>query len=136
MISQTPNSHSSEASLLTVRRDEQNSLTIESVNSAIVEILSTLVSQLSQHYQERLDQVVLFGSHARGEATSDSDIDILVVLEEPVDASVELRQTSQLIAQLCLDNNVLISRLFLSRSRYEAEHSPLLKNIRREGIVL
>ena len=99
-------------------------------------ILSTLLSQLSQHYQERLDRVILFGSYARGEATSDSDIDVLVILEEPVDATVELQQTSQLVAELCLEHNVLISRLFLSRSRYETERSPLLKNIRREGVLL
>ena len=99
-------------------------------------ILSTLLSQLSQHYQERLDQVILFGSYARGEATSDSDIDILVILEEPVDATTELQQTSELVAELCLEHNVLISRLFLSRSRYETENSPLLNNIRREGVLL
>ena len=99
-------------------------------------ILSKLLSQLSQHYQERLDRVILFGSYARGEATSDSDIDVLVILEEPVDATVELQQTSQLVAELCLEHNVLISRLFLSRSRYETERSPLLNNIRREGVLL
>ena len=56
--------------------------------STVYGILSTLLSQLSQHYQERLDRVILFGSYARGEATSDSDIDVLVILEEPVDATV------------------------------------------------
>ena len=101
--------------------------------STVYGILSTLLSQL---YQERLDRVILFGSYARGEATSDSDIDVLVILEEPVDATVELQQTSQLVAELCLEHNVLISRLFLSRSRYETENSPLLKNIRREGVLV
>ena len=104
--------------------------------STISRILSTLLCQLSQHYQERLDRVILFGSYARGEATSDSDIDILVILEEPVDATVELKQTSELVAELCLEHHVLISRLFLSRSRYETERSPLLNNIRREGVLL
>ena len=104
--------------------------------STVSRILSTLLSQLSQHYQGRLDRVILFGSYARGEATSDSDIDVLVILEEPVDATVELQQTSQLVAELCLEHNVLISRLFLSRSRYETENSPLLKNIRREGVLV
>jgi uncharacterized protein len=99
-------------------------------------LLSTLVTQLRQHYQERLDCIILFGSYARGQATSDSDIDVLIVLKESVNPTMELQQTSQLTAQLCLDHNVLISRMFMSRSRYETEQSPLLNNIRREGILL
>jgi uncharacterized protein len=95
-------------------------------------ILLTLSTQLRQQYQERLDHIILFGSHARGQATSDSDIDVLIILQEPVNSTTELQQTSQLTAQLCFDHNVLISRMFMSRSRYETEQSPLLKNIRRE----
>jgi uncharacterized protein len=39
-------------------------------------------------------QVVLFGSHARGAATSDSDVDLLIVMPfegRSVDKSVEIR---------------------------------------------
>jgi uncharacterized protein len=99
-------------------------------------VLSLLRAQLEQQYQERLDRVILFGSQARGEATEDSDIDVLIVLDDPVNASVEIRQTSEFIAQLCLEHNVLISRFFMARSRFEIENTPLLRNIRREGILL
>lgn len=40
------------------------------------------------------ERIVLFGSHARGTATSDSDVDLLVVLPHegsPVEKSVEIR---------------------------------------------
>lgn len=106
------------------------------IDRNILAVLTSLKKYLQQEYQERFDQVVLFGSQARGEATPESDIDVLIVLEDPVNASEELNRTSQFIAQLCLENNLLISRLFMSRSRYETENSPLLKNIRREGIAL
>jgi uncharacterized protein len=99
-------------------------------------ILSLLRTQLEQQYQERLDRVILFGSQARGEATEDSDIDVLIVLDDPVNASVEIQQTSEFVAQLCLEHNVLISRFFMARSRFENENTPLLRNIRREGILL
>jgi uncharacterized protein len=99
-------------------------------------VLSLLRTQLEQQYQERLGRVILFGSQARGEATEDSDIDVLIVLDDPVNASVEIRQTSEFIAQLCLEHDVLISRFFIARSRFETENSPLLRNIRREGILL
>ena len=99
-------------------------------------ILAVLKTYLQQEYSGRLFRIILFGSQARGNATDLSDIDILVVLNDPVDASVEIERTSQFIAQLCLKHNVLISRLFLGRSRFDTENSPLLRNIRFEGVVL
>jgi uncharacterized protein len=98
--------------------------------------LAHLKQYIHEEYQERFDRLVLFGSQARGEATSESDVDVLIVLHDPVDASQELQRTSQAIAQLCLDYDLLISRLFMPTSRFEAENSPLLRNIRSEGIVL
>jgi uncharacterized protein len=99
-------------------------------------ILSSLRNYLQQEYQERLDRVILFGSEARGEATPESDIDILIVLKDPVNAGAEIERTSQFIAQLCLKHSVLISRLFMPQSRFETESSPLLRNIRQEGILM
>lgn len=101
-----------------------------------VNVLIPLRNYLQQEYQERLDRVILFGSQARGNATTSSDIDVLIVLQDPVNASSELDRTSHFIAQFCLDHNLLISRLFMPRSRFENENSPLLRNIRQEGIVL
>ena len=105
-------------------------------NHKFLGILTTLQEYLQQEYQERLDRVILFGSQARGDAIDASDIDVLIVLQDPVNASEEISRTSQFIAQLCLEHNLLISRLFMSRSRFETEHSPLLRNVRQEGIVL
>lgn len=102
----------------------------------ILSILMPLRDYLQQEYQDRFDRIILFGSQARGEATAASDIDVLIVLQDPVNVSEELKRTSRFIAQLCLDHNLLISRLFMPRSRFEVENSPLLRNIRREGIVL
>jgi predicted nucleotidyltransferase len=102
----------------------------------ITPILLKLKEHLQQEYQDRLASVILFGSQARGEATQKSDIDVLIVLTDPVNVSVELSRTSQFIAQLCLEHNVLVSRFFLPLSRFETENSPLLRNIRLEGIRL
>ncbi len=48
--------------------------------------------RIGQQFHPR--QVVLFGSYARGSATADSDVDVLVVMPfegRPVDKSVEIR---------------------------------------------
>lgn len=106
------------------------------IASSLVPILKPLKDYLTQEYQDKLNQVILFGSHARQEATPASDIDVLIVLNDPVDTSAELSRTSQFMAQLCLEHNRLIARFFLPRSRFETENSPLLRNIRQEGIAL
>lgn len=105
-------------------------------NSTLSPVLKTLKQYLQEQYCDRLYRVILFGSHAREQATAGSDVDVLIVLDDPVDASVEISRTSAFVAQLCLEHNLLISRLFLSASRYESENSPLLRNIRQEGIAL
>jgi uncharacterized protein len=41
------------------------------------------------------ERVVLFGSYARGDATPDSDVDLLVIMpteKEPIEQAVEIRQ--------------------------------------------
>ena len=109
---------------------------LNSNHSEILTILTPLRDYLHQEYRERLDRIILFGSQARGDATAASDIDVLIVLQDPVDISLELNRTSHFIAQICLERNLLISRLFMPRSRFEAENSPLLRNIRQEGILI
>jgi UTP:GlnB (protein PII) uridylyltransferase len=44
-------------------------------------LLIDLKEQLSQLYGAHLDGLYLFGSYARGEQDSESDVDILVVLD-------------------------------------------------------
>lgn len=48
---------------------------------------------LAACYGERLKQLVLFGSQARGDADPESDIDLLVVLAGPVDDAKEHERT-------------------------------------------
>ncbi|MEL6604160.1 MAG: nucleotidyltransferase domain-containing protein [Cyanobacteria bacterium J06614_10] len=97
-------------------------------------VLYALKKYLQAQYRDRLSEVVLFGSYARQQATDDSDIDVLIVLEGTVNSGIEIERTSEFVAQLCLEHDLVISRFFLPKSRYQTENSPLLRNIRKEGI--
>ena len=83
---------------------------------------------------ERVVRMVLFGSHARGDAEPESDIDVLVVLQGPVDPGEEIAHTGELTAAFSLEHDVVISRVFTSAEQFFGEQSPLLLNVRREGI--
>jgi predicted nucleotidyltransferase len=99
-------------------------------------MLSKLKEGLDKLYGDRLVNVVLFGSYARGNATQLSDVDVLVVLKDVPDRNVESDRTLALIADLSLEFDTLISVLFASEQRFQTARDPLMLNVRRDGIAL
>ncbi|HRX02124.1 MAG: nucleotidyltransferase domain-containing protein [Anaerolineales bacterium] len=85
-------------------------------------------------YGSRLQDVVLFGSWARGEATPDSDIDLAVILSGSISPGEEIDRMIDVITDLNLKYGVLISVYPVSNKDYLGLDSPLLMNVRREGV--
>ena len=99
-------------------------------------VLSDLGRKLSDLYGPRLVRAVLYGSQVRGEADDQSDIDVLVVLKGPVRPGDEITRTGEMVAALSLANDVVVSCAFVSADRFEAERTPFLMNVRREGVAV
>jgi predicted nucleotidyltransferase len=102
----------------------------------VLEVLAELQAELSRILGPQLDRLILFGSRARGEAQPDSDVDVLVVVNGPVDYASLIPRTSEVVARLSLAYDLVISRAFVSREDYMSGQSPFLCNVRREGIAL
>jgi predicted nucleotidyltransferase len=107
-----------------------------SLTSSITPILNELKQELQKLYGDRLVKLILFGSHARGEATPDSDIDLLAVLKSPVSQVQEIFYISNLRVKVLLDYDELVSIIPMSEDRFNAKGVALLRNIQREGIEL
>lgn len=106
------------------------------MNILIEKVLRELQTGLRAIYSGRLSRLVLFGSYARGDAEPGSDIDVLVVLKPPVYPSEEIKRTIDGVADISLKHNVVVSCVFVSEENYLYKQSPLLLNVRREGISL
>lgn len=100
------------------------------------EILARLRSYLQATYGDRLSQVILYGSQARGDAHTESDIDVLVVLKDLFDFGAEVKRTNDFIADLCLENEVLVSVAFAALTQVEFAQMPFFINVRREGVTV
>jgi predicted nucleotidyltransferase len=55
---------------------------LSSLPAGVVEALTRFRRALDARFGERLKEVRLFGSYARGEAWEESDIDVLVLIEQ------------------------------------------------------
>ncbi|MEB3886618.1 nucleotidyltransferase domain-containing protein [Lyngbya sp. CCY1209] len=106
------------------------------MNNEIVNILKKLKTEFEKLYQSRLVTLILFGSQARGDAESGSDIDVLVVLKGTVQVGTEVKRTGQIIADLSLQHDEVINCIFMEEDYFLNRQGPLLRNIRKEGILL
>jgi predicted nucleotidyltransferase len=105
-------------------------------NNQLFVLLNELKSSLVELYGDRLLSVILFGSHARGEATSESDIDVMVVLADPVNAVAERARMSSLFWYFLREYDELISIIPISKSRFLAGEISFLRVVKREGIEI
>jgi predicted nucleotidyltransferase len=104
------------------------------MTATLHEILQEFRDGLERIYGQRLAGLILFGSQARGEASPDSDIDVMVVLRGSVNPHEEIHRLSAFKSQLCLKYDVVISCVYVSEAEYRHGESPLMLNVRREGV--
>ena len=115
------------------------------VNPQLVERLSlneqkaveSFLARLWAQYPERIFQAILFGSKARGDSHSDSDIDILLIADE--DGWRFRHAISDVASGVSLEHSVLIGPRVISQARWTEmtqERFSLCENVEREGIPL
>ena len=105
----------------------------------IAEVLDLYVERVQNHLRDKLSAVYLFGSVARGDYTSESDIDVMLVLNMDED---EIRATRSRLTRLAddldLNYNVLINKFSIGKDDFEAMKNTriLYNNVKKEGVLL
>jgi predicted nucleotidyltransferase len=98
------------------------------------DLLNELKSELTAIYGERLKGLFLYGSYARGEEDEESDLDILVILEQFDRYAQEVDRTGQLSSDLSLKYGITVSQVFMRQAEWLASDTPFLQNVRDEAV--
>jgi predicted nucleotidyltransferase len=87
-------------------------------------------------YGTRFQGVVLYGSCARGTEETDSDIDLMVLLEGPVDGAQEIRRIWAALYPLQLESERLLSVVPVDVVLYDRGEYALYRQAKAEGVAL
>ena len=100
-------------------------------------ILKELVQGIHEAIGNKLISIILYGSVARGTDTSESDIDVAVIMHGKMDAAME-----DTLSDVIVDLNLKYDKVFSVVDIDVAELNkwgrvlPYLQNVQNEGIVL
>jgi predicted nucleotidyltransferase len=97
------------------------------------EVARETAEDLRHLYGNRLREVLLFGSWARGDAHAESDIDLLVVLDEVESVWDELRRMDEALWRHSFENDTVISVVPVGEADLERQATPALIRARAEG---
>jgi predicted nucleotidyltransferase len=98
-----------------------------------------LINQIKEHlmkmYGEKIKKVILYGSYVRREQTKDSDIDVLVVVDQSLNPFEVRDSLSDLLFDILLEEGELVSVIAVPEHFFEKYNSPFMLNVRKEGVV-
>ncbi len=104
------------------------------MNEKISQLVNQVKKYLISKYGDKIKEIILFGSHVRGEATKDSDIDLLVLIDDSINPFDVRRSLSDLLLDILLEYGELVSVTVLPKRFFENYNYPFILNVRKEGI--
>lgn len=87
-------------------------------------------------YDKRLVDIILYGSFARNDADSDSDIDIMLILKGDVDTMKEMNKIHNDVYEIELETGELISVYPVAEEEFNNSIWPLYYHVKKEGVKI
>ena len=98
--------------------------------------MNRVKAHLAELYGEHIRKVILYGSHARGEATEESDVDVLVLVDPSLRPSEVRDSIGDQLFDIVLEDGEVVSVIVLPEETFETRDLPFMLNVRREGIAV
>lgn len=102
-------------------------------------ILRKLTAIYQKTYGDSIDQILLYGSYARGDNEEDSDIDVVAIVHgSREDLQSQLRKVWEYSSELELEHGTILSPTVIPYEEYVKykDDLPYYRNIAREGVVI
>ena len=103
----------------------------------IPEIVLKLYQAIAQLFPQDRPEAILFGSYARGDADSGSDIDVLILVDSSRQTIADRSwQIGDAAGDLLLEYGILVSPIVENRDYFDANLPllPFFQNIQRDGV--
>jgi uncharacterized protein len=107
------------------------------VTDSEAKALNLLARHMLAEFGERVVDIILFGSKARGESSPESDIDVLVVLRNP--SAQDLKQAGGIGFDVWSESGVFLALQVIDEAdwNFEANMQTLFYlNLQRDGVSL
>jgi predicted nucleotidyltransferase len=92
--------------------------------------------RLTEGCGEDIEEIILYGSVARGEAHEDSDVDVLVVIEDESARERVEERASTLGFEITMEYGVEISKMVTTKDQMKERHeSSFIQSVQNDGQV-
>lgn len=106
------------------------------MKNKVKQLVKQIKKCLIKKYGEKIKQVLIYGSYARGEFTKDSDIDVLVVIDDSLNPFEVMENLDDILFDILLHKKELISVIPVSETIFKNYKSPFILNVKEDGIIV
>ena len=105
----------------------QNSKLRDAIMGRKVQALDEFLRVLRERFGDSIEEVILFGSYARGEYDEESDIDLLIIGE------VDFDELMDVVTEVLLKYGELVSPIVIKPTEFKRRNDSFIKTVIREG---
>jgi predicted nucleotidyltransferase len=97
------------------------------------QLAHAVADRLRDLFGSRLVDVILFGSHANGTATDESDLDLAVLLRDVSSPWEDAQRMDRILWEKTLESGITVSTIVIDVEDWRRPTSPLLASVKAQG---
>lgn len=102
--------------------------------SSLHKAVQRLEKDLKSLYGRRFQGLLLYGSYARGDAREGSDVDLLLLLDGPVNPIREILYMEPTVWPISLEYDTVLSVMPVETTSYRNAETRFIRNVRKEVV--